>query len=638
MIKKFNLNPIHLMLIIFPLIPYTKVLNENICGLFILWIGSYCTYYFIKNKNKLTINTKELIIIAAVITAICTSVYLSSDKVLSYLNSLPILGYILLYIYLVNNKEIENSLRKTIILGGFLYSSASIINHIFNIYERNEGLFNYANTTALYLAVCSIVFFTTMEEFKKEENFKLFQLITIVCISVMFSTTSRGGILIYFLALLYSGKRNIREKLESNIIGVLLSLLIINKQFLLFFLMVPVAYYLCYFVINNDFKDKSKKSTAKKNINKSKVFIVEVVGTVLLLLGLSFNEFSRFKTIGISAPELQERLVFFQDGIKIMISNIFGIGAGNFNKLQFYYQSANYDIKYIHNGFLQYGIDFGLLFLILFLVIIIYTIYNSVKSKMYKSTWFIVLLMILMHSLVDFSLSFVYVGILMIVSLSMLQEKSQHKKVNLKINMSLATFNLISLSIILLFLPYQISYNFITLESSYDLNKAYDHISFIEKLPFKDNRFYLTASDIAYSQNVVDSGEQLEYCKANYKKYIEKEKYDARAYEGLSIISFKEGNQEEAEKYILEVTNIRKFNPNLYGKLMDLYFYNFKNAKESGEDSNAKVYSDKIENLSIKVKEAVSSLNEKSVFMKNQLTENIDEKHVQIFEEYNTLK
>ena len=79
---------------------------------------------------------------------------------------------------------------------------------------------------------------------------------------------------------------------------------------------------------------------------------------------------SRLLQISIFAPTLVERYISYFDALPMMFRTPFGAGLGNWQFLQFSYQSAPYQVRYIHNFYLQVGLDGGLvaLSIVLFFV------------------------------------------------------------------------------------------------------------------------------------------------------------------------------------------------------------------------------------------------------------------------------
>ena len=90
---------------------------------------------------------------------------------------------------------------------------------------------------------------------------------------------------------------------------------------------------------------------------------------------------SRIVQISIFAPTLVERYISYFDALPMMFRTPFGAGLGNWQFLQFSYQSAPYQVRYIHNFYLQVGLDGGLIALGVVLFFVAGFLWQIVKSK-----------------------------------------------------------------------------------------------------------------------------------------------------------------------------------------------------------------------------------------------------------------
>ena len=70
---------------------------------------------------------------------------------------------------------------------------------------------------------------------------------------------------------------------------------------------------------------------------------------------------SRIINISLFAPTLVERYISYFDALGIMLLHPLGLGVSNWQFMQFYYQSAPYSVRFIHNFYLQIGLDGGFL-------------------------------------------------------------------------------------------------------------------------------------------------------------------------------------------------------------------------------------------------------------------------------------
>lgn len=126
-------------------------------------------------------------------------------------------------------------------------------------------------------------------------------------------------------------------------------------------------------------------------------------------LYLPYSLVEKVQSIGTSNKSVWERLTFFKDGIKIIKNNfIFGTGGNgwlyNYENVQSYF----YESTEVHNYFFKIFIENGIIAVIAYLFIIICFIIELIKKKKinYLDCAFILLTL---HSLVDFDLSFYFI-------------------------------------------------------------------------------------------------------------------------------------------------------------------------------------------------------------------------------------
>ena len=125
----------------------------------------------------------------------------------------------------------------------------------------------------------------------------------------------------------------------------------------------------------------------------------------------------RIVQISLTEPTLIERVITWQDGLRIALYYPwFGLGIGNWQFMQFFYQSAPYGVRYIHNFYVQLLVDGGFLAAIIFIAIICNALWRGLKGK---NIHFFVVLAIAIHSFFDFSMTFG--GVILILAFSMAQ-------------------------------------------------------------------------------------------------------------------------------------------------------------------------------------------------------------------------
>ncbi len=100
------------------------------------------------------------------------------------------------------------------------------------------------------------------------------------------------------------------------------------------------------------------------------------------------------------------RLIYWYDAFGVILKHPFGVGVHKWEEIQYMVQSADYSVKYVHNGYIQLLLDGGFTALIGFLVITVNG-YTGLKERYMetKDNTYLVLIciltFILIHSFVD---------------------------------------------------------------------------------------------------------------------------------------------------------------------------------------------------------------------------------------------
>ena len=119
------------------------------------------------------------------------------------------------------------------------------------------------------------------------------------------------------------------------------------------------------------------------------------------------------------------RLIYWQDALKVILKHPFGIGVHNWESIQYGVQTADYSVKYVHNGFIQLLLDGGILAFAGLVVLIVYGYIGLIKKYIEKKNelylfMITILTFIVVHSFVDinFAYGIVWFVIGLILSLS----------------------------------------------------------------------------------------------------------------------------------------------------------------------------------------------------------------------------
>ncbi|WP_028595308.1 O-antigen ligase family protein [Paenibacillus assamensis] len=135
---------------------------------------------------------------------------------------------------------------------------------------------------------------------------------------------------------------------------------------------------------------------------------------------------NRLESINFTQNSVLERGTFYTDALKVISDYpIIGAGGGGWAALYEQYQNNPYVSRQAHNFFLQYIIETGILGFAFLSIFLVYILYHYIRSYIRADDekrdehfiYFIIALSILVHSILDFNMSYVYIGILVFIGL-----------------------------------------------------------------------------------------------------------------------------------------------------------------------------------------------------------------------------
>ncbi|GGJ00977.1 O-antigen ligase family protein [Paenibacillus hunanensis] len=159
-----------------------------------------------------------------------------------------------------------------------------------------------------------------------------------------------------------------------------------------------------------------------------------VLGGVILVLLIATNLRNllpanirvRFENINFQQSSVLERFTFYRDALKLFRDYpFFGGGGGAWGASFEAYQNNPYVSRQVHNFFFQYLVEVGAIGFIIFILFIGFIFYKYIRGYIKSEReareghflYFIIAVSILMHSLLDFNLSYAYMGILVFLGL-----------------------------------------------------------------------------------------------------------------------------------------------------------------------------------------------------------------------------
>jgi len=142
---------------------------------------------------------------------------------------------------------------------------------------------------------------------------------------------------------------------------------------------------------------------------------------------------NRFTNIKLDDNNASSRIQFIKDGIKVFKDNIIiGAGGGGWKNLYRQYQSRPYNTTEVHNFYVQYAIEVGLLGLIPLVVILVQLLIGCIKAINNRSNYlsiYLAVLLMFMHSSIDFNLSLVAVAYILWLLIGILNTDSSLKQI-----------------------------------------------------------------------------------------------------------------------------------------------------------------------------------------------------------------
>ena len=360
----------------------------------------YASYKFGANKHICIISLVFLILsaISVVFTLGDTqSAIYEAQKIVLFITAFYIAGVCDLKSFLLKSLSYISAIVSVIGLMAYL----NILNFnefiFMDMYlARLQSVIKYANTTALFLAVGYIA---SIHSYKNHGK-KYYLLFSAISLIGLYLTLSKAMIPIFIaIGTLYIF-------FEKDLRGIFISQNIITALFT-----IPIVYFtskhiyfLCFafmaVLILISFKCPL---SGKKQIFKLwlVLFTLAIIAGIIVLI-IKFE----------SLTTLTGRLVYAKDSLGLVFKNpLFGCGQGSWQYLQYSVQSMGYSVKYIHNSYLQFLTENGFIFTALFVFVLVYALFKAYKAKNY--TYSAILLLICLHSFIDFDLSF---GIILIIT------------------------------------------------------------------------------------------------------------------------------------------------------------------------------------------------------------------------------
>jgi O-antigen ligase len=177
------------------------------------------------------------------------------------------------------------------------------------------------------------------------------------------------------------------------------------------------------------------------------IVLIGVIGAVLLLGDTGFTKIlpdilrTRLENINFQQHSVLERGTFYKDAVKLVKDYpVLGAGGGGWNVLYEKYQNNPYTSRQTHNFLLQYLVDVGILGILLLLTFLCTLFYYYFKYYFNKPNtgndrhliFYIFALSIIVHSLIDFDMSYVYLAAVVFLCLGGMAGSIPYKEIQWK--------------------------------------------------------------------------------------------------------------------------------------------------------------------------------------------------------------
>jgi len=336
---------------------------------------------------------------------------------------------------------------------------------------RLTSVFQYANTYAAYLIAFLYACIATII-FSRNKYIVLFASFMFVPSFISFILTlSRGGwlafpvILILILPLISFTKQI--QALFHFVLGAVVSIFLLSYinstglklqiehtqlgGFTAWIVLIGVSLIVAIISLFFQMKLAPKLDQKFARLNQHKLntlflpvltIIIGVLGAILLfgntgiLKILPENIGSRLENINFNQHSVLERGTFYEDTITIWKDYpITGAGGGAWQALYQKYQHNPYTSILAHSFFFQMLTEIGLLGMIALFIVLMAIYYRFIRAftkktdedKLVPYVWFLVCTSILIHSLLDFNMSYVYIGVLVFFALGGMLASTESK-------------------------------------------------------------------------------------------------------------------------------------------------------------------------------------------------------------------
>ncbi|GGG08198.1 O-antigen ligase family protein [Paenibacillus aceti] len=180
--------------------------------------------------------------------------------------------------------------------------------------------------------------------------------------------------------------------------------------------------------------------------------VVAVAIIAALFLGTNLkhvlpgNIGERLENINLQQHSVLERFTFYKDAVKVLKDYpVIGAGGGSWASIYEKYQNNPYTSRQAHSFIMQYLVEVGILGFIIMLGFLCFIFYKYIRGYIRSEEqnrdsyfiYFIIVFSILIHSLMDFNMSYVFIGMLVFIGLGgMAAAMDTHSATRVKVKAS----------------------------------------------------------------------------------------------------------------------------------------------------------------------------------------------------------
>lgn len=484
-----------------------------------------CLYLLSKKKKKMLLPIGiDIFLLLIYLVGYIVAELFAIDKgmnIMGLFKNLFLINFILIMVQENNEKTFLDKFRalpySATISVFFSVLLALFSNNIFFANKRLQGIFLYANTYGLFLLISLLM----LIQRKELNGKKIFMVITMLT-GILF--TNSRAIIILTLISIFAEIFITREKK--------------NKKIILIFL-------ICFVIF---FAGIYKYSNLDKRIN----------------------------TEMFESGELLTRLLYYNDGIKMVMKKPFGYGYMGYYYAQATEKTAVYDAKYVHNFVLQLLLDVGIISSIAFLFFLA-VIFLKKDQTLFSR---FVIILIIVHSLID--IDFEYLIFLTIIL-------GSSKYTVKEINFNNLRKNILKFFIAIWYLLHIGTFSFVCEE--------YDVASFV--IPFYTDAI----QEELYK--TTDFKKQLEYGKRSLKY----NKNVSGGYEALQYYYVSQNDYDKAIESAFKRVRLNKYDIYIYEEYIDLLNDAILYYKKENNSLKKQEYINKILQIEDEIKNVLKNTN-----------------------------